>query len=110
MNEENEKLASAIWQVMQHRFRPCKLQRQVNMNRQLIYFEFTNDVTIIAITIKKMEAAHHTVHDAIVACGLTDGTLYNGHTKAQRIATELFDDDINDIYLQSSVEDEYIDC
>jgi len=24
--------------------------------------------------------------------------------------TELFDDDINDIYLQSSVEDEYIDC
>ena len=34
-----------------------------------------------------------TVIDAINQIGITDGTLFNGATKAQRIATELFDDD-----------------
>ena len=34
-----------------------------------------------------------TVIDAINQIGITDRTLFNGATKAQRIATELFDDD-----------------
>ena len=34
-----------------------------------------------------------TVHGAIIACGVIDPILFNGSTKAERIALEIFDDD-----------------
>ena len=41
-------------------------------------------------------AAHapvFTVLDAITLCGVNSNVLFNGDTQAQRIATEIFDDD-----------------
>ena len=37
--------------------------------------------------------AHYTVYNAIMLCGVIDPTYFNGTTKAERIATEIFDDD-----------------
>ena len=34
----------------------------------------------------------YTVLDAIIACGVDNNALFDGHTAAQRIATDLFDD------------------
>ena len=34
-----------------------------------------------------------TLANALFDCGITDATLFDGDTKASRIATELFDDD-----------------
>jgi hypothetical protein len=35
----------------------------------------------------------YTVYNAIMLCGVIDPTYFNGTTKAERIATEIFDDD-----------------
>ena len=35
----------------------------------------------------------HTVEDAIILCGVNDTTSFNGDTKAERIADDVFDDD-----------------
>ena len=35
----------------------------------------------------------HTVQDAIILCGVNDATVFNGSTKAERIADDVFDDD-----------------
>ena len=37
----------------------------------------------------------YTVANAIFLCGVNDATLFNGLTKAERIAADLFDDDYN---------------
>ena len=36
-----------------------------------------------------------TVHDAMVICGVDDDLQYQGLTKAQRMATNLFDDEFD---------------
>ena len=35
----------------------------------------------------------HAVEDAIILCGVNDSTAFNGATKAERIADDVFDDD-----------------
>ena len=35
----------------------------------------------------------HTVQDAIILCGVNDATSFNGATKIERIADDVFDDD-----------------
>ena len=40
-----------------------------------------------------MAAPAFTVHNAMVAIGINDHILWNGSTQAQRISTEIFDDD-----------------
>ena len=35
----------------------------------------------------------HTVQDAIILCGVNDAIVFNGLTKAERIADDVFDDD-----------------
>ena len=42
-----------------------------------------------------MAAIVYTVLDAIITCGVDNATLFNGHTVAQRVAEELFDNDFH---------------
>ena len=42
-----------------------------------------------------MAARAYTVFDAIVACGVDNATRFNGNTAAERIATDIFDDDFS---------------
>lgn len=37
--------------------------------------------------------AEYTVYNAIILCGVIDPTYFNGSTKAERIAIEIFDDE-----------------
>ena len=39
--------------------------------------------------------ALYTVLDAIVACGVDNATMFNGNTAAERVATDIFDDDFS---------------
>jgi hypothetical protein len=38
-------------------------------------------------------AVEYEVTHAMIACGIDNNVLFNGATQAQRIATEIFDDD-----------------
>lgn len=41
--------------------------------------------------------AQFTVVDAMIACGVPNATLFHGSTQAERIATEIFNDDHNSV-------------
>ena len=42
-----------------------------------------------------MAAVSFTVYDAMVTCGVDTTVTFNGSNKAQRIATDIFDDDFH---------------
>ena len=49
-------------------------------------------------------AAAFTVYDAMVLCGIDDNELFDGRTKAQRIATGVFSDDFNTCMVETMEE------
>ena len=48
-----------------------------------------------------MAAVLNTVYDAIIACGVDDAAFWNGSTNAQRISTDMFDNDFDSILNKS---------
>ena len=51
-----------------------------------------------------MAAVVYTVRDAITACGVNNVALFGGRTQAQRIASEIFDDDFESCRFKSDDE------
>ena len=49
-------------------------------------------------------AVPNTVLDSLIACGINNVQLFDGQTQAQRVATEVFDDDFESCRLKTSEE------
>ena len=87
-------MASALWWLCDTGFGHDKTQRtKLTTSILIIQYEHDDDDTGNDSNM----AAPYEVVDAMRACGVDNVTLFNGASAAQRIATEVFDDNHNSV-------------